>query len=113
MLAFLMALFMLSLTGIPPTAGFFGKFYIFGAAINNGLLWLAIVGIVNSTISLYYYVAVIRAMYLLPPASSERIAETPALGVALAITGVATLVMGIFPQPFIDLVGKAALFLRF
>jgi len=113
MLAFLMALFMLSLTGIPPTAGFFGKFYIFGAAIDNGLLWLAIVGIVNSTISLYYYVAVIRAMYLLPPASSERIVETPALGVALAITGVATLVMGIFPQPFIDLVGKAALFLRF
>ena len=112
MLAFLMALFMLSLTGIPPTAGFFGKFYIFGAAIDNGLLWLAIVGIVNSTISLYYYVAVIRAMYLLPPASSERIVETPALGVALAITGVATLVMGIFPQPFIDLVGKAALFLR-
>jgi len=112
MLAFLMALFMLSLTGIPPTAGFFGKFYIFGAAINNGLLWLAIVGIVNSTISLYYYVAVIRAMYLLPPVSSERIVETPALGVALAITGVATLVMGIFPQPFIDLVGKAALFLR-
>lgn len=113
MLAFLMVVFMLSLTGIPPTAGFFGKFYIFGAAINNGLLWLAIVGIVNSTISLYYYVAVIRAMYFLPPASSERIAETPALGVALAITGVATLVMGIFPQPFIDLVGKATLFLRF
>jgi proton-translocating NADH-quinone oxidoreductase chain N len=112
MLAFLMAVFMLSLTGIPPTAGFFGKFYIFGAAINNGLLWLAIVGIVNSTISLYYYVGVIRAMYLLPPASSERIAEAPALGVALAITGVATLVVGIFPQPFIDLVGKAALYLR-
>jgi proton-translocating NADH-quinone oxidoreductase chain N len=113
MLAFLMAVFMLSLVGIPPTAGFFGKFYIFGAAISNGLLWLAVVGIINSVVSLYYYVAVIRAMYLLPPASLDPIVEEPALGMALAVAGVATLLVGIYPQPFLDLVGRAALYLRF
>ncbi|OLD47966.1 MAG: hypothetical protein AUI83_13795, partial [Armatimonadetes bacterium 13_1_40CM_3_65_7] len=62
--AFAMTVFMLSLTGIPPTALFFGKFLLFGAAINSGFLWLAIVGILNSVVSLFYYVGVIRAMFL-------------------------------------------------
>lgn len=111
-LAFLMALFMLSLTGIPPTAGFFGKFYIFGGAISNGLGWLAVVGIVNSVVSLWYYIGVIRAMYLMPASSPEPVVEPPAIGVALAITAIGTLVIGIFPQPFINLVSAAALLLR-
>ncbi len=111
-LAFLMALFMLSLTGIPPTAGFFGKFYIFGAAISNGLGWLAVVGILNSVVSLWYYIGVIRAMYLMPASSPEPVVEPAAVGVALAITAIGTLVIGIFPQPFINLVGAAALLLR-
>jgi NADH-quinone oxidoreductase subunit N len=112
-LALLMLFFMLSLTGIPPLAGFFGKFYIFGGAINNGLLWLAIVGIVNSVISLYYYVNVIRVMYLLPATSPEPVRESPALRVALGITALGTLIVGLFPQPFINLVGTATLLLRF
>jgi proton-translocating NADH-quinone oxidoreductase chain N len=111
-LAALMALFMLSLTGIPPTAGFFGKFYIFGGAINNGLIWLAVVAIANSVVALYYYVNVIRVMYLLPASSREPVTGPPALQVALGITAVGTLVIGIFPQPFINLVGAAALLLR-
>ncbi|MGH2376473.1 MAG: proton-conducting transporter membrane subunit, partial [bacterium] len=105
--------FMLSLTGIPPLAGFFGKFYIFGGAVNNGLLWLAIVGIVNSVVSLYYYVNVIRVMYLLPAPSLEPVRESPALRVALAITALGTLIIGLYPQPFINLVGTAAPLLRF
>lgn len=112
-LALLMLFFMLSLTGIPPLAGFFGKFYIFGGAINNGLLWLAIVGIVNSVISLYYYVNVIRVMYLLPAPSLEPVRESPALRLALAITALGTLIIGLYPQPFINLVGAAAPLLRF
>jgi NADH:ubiquinone oxidoreductase subunit 2 (subunit N) len=111
-LAFLMALFMLSLTGIPPTAGFFGKFYIFGAAVDNGLLWLAIVGVVNSVVSLYYYVGVIRAMYLMPAPSPDPVPEPAALGVALGIAAFGTIVVGLFPQPFLTLVGAAALLLR-
>lgn len=112
-LALLMAVFMLSLTGIPPTAVFFGKFYILGGAINNGLLWLAIVGIANTVVSLYYYVNVIRVMYLLPAASGEPVTGPPALQVALGVAAVGTVLVGIWPQPFITLIGTATLLLRF
>lgn len=111
-LAAMMALFMLSLTGIPPTAGFFGKFYIFAAAVDGGLLWLAAVGVANSVISLYYYVGVIRAMYLLPAPSPEPVVEPPAIRLALGIAALGTLLVGMFPQPFVDLVEAAALLLR-
>ncbi len=112
-LAALMALFMLSLTGIPPTAGFLGKFYLFGAAINNGLLWLAAVGVVNSVVSLYYYVNVIRVMYLLPPVQPTPLHEPAPLRVALGVAAVGTLLVGVFPQPFIELVRMAGLLARF
>jgi proton-translocating NADH-quinone oxidoreductase chain N len=111
-LAFLMAIFMLSLTGIPPTAGFFGKFYIFGAAVDNGLLWLAVVGIINSVVSLYYYVGVIRAMYLMPAPSIEPVDQPTALWVALAVAVAGTLIVGLYPRPFLDLIGSASLLLR-
>jgi NADH-quinone oxidoreductase subunit N len=111
-LAFMMAFFMLSLTGIPPTAGFFGKFYIFGAAISNGLGWLALVGVVNSVIGLYYYVGVIRAMYLMPAVSEEPIREPAPLQVALGIATLGTVIVGVYPQPFVSLVNAASLLLR-
>ena len=112
-LAFLMVLFMLSLTGIPPTAGFFAKFYIFAAAIERSpsLLWLVAVGVVNSVISLYYYVNVIRAMYLLPPQDPARIQEPAVLRAALWVTGAATLLLGLYPQPLITFARAAALLL--
>ncbi|MDR7419195.1 MAG: NADH-quinone oxidoreductase subunit N [Armatimonadota bacterium] len=110
--AFLMVVFMLSLTGIPPTAGFFGKFYIFGAAVSGGLLWLAVVGAVNSVVSLYYYVGVVRAMYLMPAPSAEAVRSPVALTMALAVAAAGTLVIGVFPQPFVNLLGTAALLLR-
>ena len=59
-----MLLFMLSLGGIPPTAGFMGKFWLFGAAIDAGYVWLAVIGVLNSAISLYYYVRIVVFMYL-------------------------------------------------
>ena len=59
---------MFSLTGIPPLAGFFGKLYVFGAAVNGGLTWLAIIGVLNSAISAYYYLRVIVTMYMAEPA---------------------------------------------
>ncbi len=109
--AFLMAVFMLSLTGIPPTAVFVGKFYVLAAAIDNGLLWLAVVGVVNSVISLYYYAGVIRAMYIMPAASPTPIEEPAALQVALGIAGLGTLIIGLYPQPMIDLAKSAVLLL--
>jgi proton-translocating NADH-quinone oxidoreductase chain N len=108
--AFAMALFMLSLTGIPPTAVFLGKFYLLASAIEGGLLWLAVVAIVNSVISLYYYVGVIRAMYLLPPAEETAIREPPILRAALAVTMVGTLIVGLYPEPFVKLAHLAAMY---
>ncbi len=112
-LAIFMALFMLSLIGLPPTAVFFGKFYILGGAINNGLGWLAIVGIVNTVISAFYYMGVVRAMFLMAPASPEPITESPALGLAIGIAGMGTLLIIFFGQPVVDLITKATLFLRY
>ena len=109
--AFLMAVFMLSLTGLPPTSVFVGKFYVLAAAIDNGLLWLAVVGILNSVISLYYYVGVIRAMYVMPAATERAVPEPAALQVALGLTGLGTIVIGLYPQPLIDLARNATLLL--
>ena len=102
MLAAAMALFMLSLTGVPPLAGFFGKFYIFSAALDAHLLWLTIIAVLNSVISAYYYLSVLIAMYareggVEPVALRSR----PALVAALVIAAVGTVVIGLFPQPYI------------
>ncbi|MBI3976125.1 MAG: NADH-quinone oxidoreductase subunit N [Armatimonadetes bacterium] len=112
-LAFLMALFMLSLTGIPPTAGFFAKLAVFGAALERSpdLLWLVAVGVINSVISLFYYVGVIRAMYLMPAADPSPVRQPAAMQAALWIAGVGTLALGIFPGPVISLARTAALLL--
>src|SRR5207249_12161750 len=88
-LAFALAVSLLSLAGLPPFAGFFAKLYVFWAAIESGLLWLILAGVINSAISLYYYAQVIHDMYLLPylraGAAEHPAGETdPALGVSLA-----------------------------
>jgi len=111
--AFLMAVFMLSLIGIPPTAVFFGKFYLLAAAIDNHFVWLAIVALLNSALSVFYYVNVIRAMYLLPTPSSTSLLEPASLQVALGIAGVGTLIVGLYPQPIIDLARSAGLLTGF
>ena len=70
--AFAMLLFMLSLGGIPPTAGFMGKFWLFGAAIDAGYVWLALIGVLNSAISLYYYIRLVVFMYLKQPGGGSE-----------------------------------------
>ncbi len=108
-----MAVFMLSLTGIPLTALFFGKLLLFGAAIQSGFLWLAVVGIVNSVVSLYYYVGVIRAMYqLAPPEGAGALSESALVRTLLVVTVAGTIVLGVYPQPFLNLVQTASLLLR-
>jgi len=78
-----MLLFMLSLGGIPPTAGFMGKFWLFSAAIESGYVWLAVIGVVNSAISLYYYVRVIVFMWIKEEALGSPVTMAPALVQAL------------------------------
>jgi NADH-quinone oxidoreductase subunit N len=102
-----MTLFLLSLTGVPPTAGFFGKFYLFAGAIDGGYLWLAGVAAVNSVISLYYYVGVVRAMYLMPAKVTSPLVEPATLRIGLWVTAAATLVIGILPQPLLLFVETA------
>jgi len=100
--AMAMLFFMLSLGGIPPTAGFMGKFWLFGAAIEQGYVWLAVIGVINSAISLYYYIRVVVYMWLKnEPAGSEPHLG-PALTAAIAVALVATLGLGIFPQLLFD-----------
>jgi NADH-quinone oxidoreductase subunit N len=102
MLAAAMALFMLSLTGVPPLAGFFGKFYIFSAALDAHLLWLTVIAVINSVISAYYYLAVLIAIYAREGGVEPvTLRARPALAAALVIAAVGTVVIGLFPQPYI------------
>ena len=104
-LAVIMAIFLFSLAGVPPTAGFVAKFFVFASAINSGLTWLVIIAVVNSVIAAYYYLRVVVLMY--SQATEEQTSgmvkeaafPTIAFG-ALVIAVWATLQIGIFPQPF-------------
>jgi NADH-quinone oxidoreductase subunit N len=106
--AFAMLLFMLSLGGIPPTAGFMGKFWLFGAAIEAGYVWLAVIGVLNSAVSLYYYIRIVVFMYVKPPAPGSQPVMSPSLSLALAVAVVATLVLGIYPRVLFDLAESSA-----
>jgi NADH-quinone oxidoreductase subunit N len=110
-LAFVMAVFMLSLAGIPPTAGFVGKFLIFKAALNAQAYGLAVVGVLTSALGAYYYLRVVVYMYMRAPEAGEEGVLTlgPALSVALAASAVAVVVLGIGPGPIADLARAASL----
>ncbi|MFQ5874065.1 MAG: proton-conducting transporter membrane subunit, partial [Dehalococcoidia bacterium] len=104
---FALALSLVSLMGIPPTAGFWAKINVFKAAVESDLVWLVVVGVVNSVISAYFYVRVIKQMYMAPPASDERITADLPLNSALAITVVGILFIGIVPRFVMDVVETA------
>lgn len=100
--AALMLVFMFSLIGIPPTAGFIGKFYLFKAAINADLTWLAVVAGIFSVISAYFYLRVVMYMYMHEPeAESVILSLSPALGLALLLTTIMVIFIGIYPSPFL------------
>ena len=100
--AIAMLIFMLSLGGIPPTAGFMGKLWLFGAAIESGFVWLAVIFVVNSVISLYYYYRVIVFMWLKDETVGSEIAINPAMATALVIAVVGSLLFGVYPQALFD-----------
>jgi len=100
--AFLMLIFLFSLTGIPPTAGFIGKFYIFKSAVQSGLIWLAVVGVLFSSISAYFYLRVIMVMYMKEPIGSIELQTSPSLALALAISATAVIVIGVYPTDLLN-----------
>jgi NADH-quinone oxidoreductase subunit N len=100
--AFLMLIFMFSLTGIPPMAGFIGKFYIFKSAVQAGMVWLAVVGVLFSSISAYFYLRVIMLMYMYEPKEEFSLVQSPALALALAISVTAVIVIGVYPSAVLE-----------
>lgn len=102
-LSALLVIFLLSLAGIPPTAGFVAKFYIFGSAIKTGYVWLAVVGILNSVIALYYYFRIVHKMYFVQSAVIRKIDVPLPLAISLICLIAMVLIIGIFPQSFIEL----------
>ncbi|MCH7762121.1 MAG: NADH-quinone oxidoreductase subunit N [Candidatus Marinimicrobia bacterium] len=104
-----MTVFMLSLTGIPPTAGFIGKFYIFASVIKVGpqMYWLAVVGAINSVISLYYYFRVVKVMFLEGEPSETIIVPSPTVLVILLVLAIPTVFFGIYWAPIADWVSRS------
>jgi NADH-quinone oxidoreductase subunit N len=106
LLAFMMAVFMFSLAGIPPFAGFFGKYYVFVGAIQAGYTWLAIVGVIMSVVSAYYYLRLVVMMYFTPE-SEPRLVTLSSPGVlALGISIIALIYLGLFPSTIIDVTSR-------
>jgi NADH-quinone oxidoreductase subunit N len=109
-LAAMMLIFLVALTGIPPTGGFFGKVYLFAAAVQAGWTWVAVVGVVTSAISLYYYFRIVVYMYQRDSTATTPVPlAAPALVGAIAFCALATLVLGVYPGPFIAFAKQALL----
>jgi NADH-quinone oxidoreductase subunit N len=107
--AFVMMVFMFSLTGIPPTAGFVAKFYIFMAAVDAGLVWLAVVGVLFSAVSAYYYLRIVMLMYMKEPETQVRLTVSPAVMVALWVATLVVLGLGVYPSPLVEYAQSAIL----
>jgi NADH-quinone oxidoreductase subunit N len=97
-LAAILTIFLLSLIGIPITGGFFAKFYVFRAALGSNLIWLTIIGVVNSAIAAYYYLRIIVVMYMREPAEEVPTIRIPlGLGIALTASLIFTIYLGVLP----------------
>ena len=109
-LAVALSIFLLSLIGIPPTAGFVGKFYLFGAAVKSGYVWLAVIGVLNSAVAAYYYLRLIVFMYMREPEGAPTVMApsfSGALALVVALWGVVQL--GVAPGPLFDLAQSAVI----
>ena len=103
-----LAFALVSLTGVPPAVGFIVKVYIFGAAVSTGLTWLAVVGVINSAVSAYYYLRVVKVMYLSDPVGQEPVTSGVPMKIALLTSSAGVLVFGLNPAPLLALARAAA-----
>ena len=110
-MAAMLTIFLLSLIGVPLTGGFFGKFYIFKAALDANLVWLTVLGLLNSAVAAYYYLRILVVMYFKDPGESLETLEAPGIGLKIAVyaSALGTLVLGIFPGWVLDIATRAAL----
>ena len=112
--AALLTVFLLSLIGVPLTGGFFGKFYIFKAALDAHLIWLTVLGLLTSAVAAYYYLRLVVVMYMQPAPIDdvELPSPSPGIRVALLLCCAATLVLGVFPSLLLDIAIRGAASLR-
>jgi NADH-quinone oxidoreductase subunit N len=112
--AALLSIFLLSLIGVPLTGGFFGKFYIFKAALDSHLVWLTVLGLLNSAVAAYYYLRILVVMYMHEPSEATAELEPLSLGLraALVIPALGTLFLGIFPTWVLEFAGKSSVLVR-
>ncbi|SPF52778.1 NADH-quinone oxidoreductase subunit N 1 [Candidatus Sulfopaludibacter sp. SbA4] len=112
--AAMLTIFMLSLIGVPLTGGFFGKFYIFKAALESHLVWLTVLGLLNSAVAAYYYLRILVMMYMHEPSDAASKVEPLSLGLraALILPAIGTLFLGIFPGWVLDFAGKSSTLVR-
>ena len=108
LLALALAFCLISLAGIPPTAGFWAKLYVFNAGIQADLAWLVIIGVLNSVISAYYYLAVVRQMFLGEAEEEQKLRISPTVALALGVATVGVIVFGVIPAPLVDAAREAA-----
>lgn len=112
-LSLTMSIFMISLAGIPPTAGFFAKFYIFKTAIEAGYLWIVVVAVIMTVVSLYYYFRVIMVMYM--SEASEKLSTAPGgvtvVAVLLGVLAFATILFGIIPGSIMGIISQSLAFM--
>jgi len=110
MTAAMLSIFLLSLIGVPLTGGFFGKFYIFKAALESHLVWLTVLGLLNSAVAAYYYLRILVMMYMHEPSEAALKAEplSPGLSLALIVPAIGTLFLGIFPGWVLDFADKSS-----
>jgi len=107
--AVLMLIFLLSLAGIPPTAGFIGKYYLFAAAIETGHNALAVIAVLNAAISIYFYFRIVVSMFMREATEKTGLVYAPGLTITLAIAIVFTLLIGVYPDPFIAMARQAVI----
>jgi NADH-quinone oxidoreductase subunit N len=101
--AFMMLLSMFSLAGIPPTIGFYAKFMVFEAAVNEGFVWLAVLGVMASLYGAFYYLRIVKLMYFDDPVETAPVVVRGDNAVLLSVNGLALLVLGILPQQLMGL----------
>jgi NADH-quinone oxidoreductase subunit N len=104
----LMLVFMFSLTGIPPTAGFIGKIYLFMAAVDAGYTWLVVTAVFFSAISAFFYMRIVMFMYMKDPSEEVAASTSPGINIALALSTAGVLVIGVLPAKIIELARQAA-----
>ncbi len=112
LLSFVFFIFLISLAGVPPTAGFLGKLLVLAAAIDSGYIWLAIIGVLNSVVALYFYARIAYYMYFVEPKMKEPIKPSGALKLIMFVSLFMVLFICLFPQKIIEIAGQVSLILR-